>query len=155
MRKNYTTSKHFFEREIKDGEGNVTSTETINSSSYKHTNNNIEFLMLNISNDTYWLNEFQNVNEFHLLLRMLRKQDSEYYTITMNQDLYDDISEHINLSKKTIMNILASLVNRNILKRKSKGTYMIHPDMLLKGNTYDYQKKIDVWNNTKTSQSHK
>lgn len=116
-----------------------------NKSPFSMINNNSHFESFDFSIIT-------NPKELILMMLLVKLQPSTQHYLTLNDLHYDYLIIKLQLSRKAIVNLILSMVKKDLLRRVCRGTYMVNPHLFYKGYTDIYETTCVFWNNLNTSQ---
>lgn len=96
--------------------------------------------------DDNW-NRKLNAIDMHILFELIKYDNQHTMQINIDKHLRQKLCEYLNTSEPQITKSLANMIKNNILKRLSRGVYMINPDCIWIGNTQKQQEKQEVYDN--------
>ncbi len=81
----------------------------------------------------------------HLLIELIKYDNQHTMRINIDKNLRSKICEHLKTSEAQITKSLSNMVKQNILKRLSRGVYMINPSVVWMGNSQKQEEKQSIY----------
>lgn len=112
------------------------------SKSYTYKTKTKRFAMVQLDDD--W-NRLIKPMDTHLLIELIKYDNQHTMRINIDKNLRSKICEYLKTSEAQITKSLSNMVKQNILKRLSRGVYMINPSVVWMGNSQKQEEKQSIY----------
>lgn len=82
-----------------------------------------------------------------ILMEMVSIDNQQTMRVNVDKSVRQSICKLLDISEAQITKSLANMVKQNIIKRVSKGVYMINPDTVCMGNANTQLEKKEIYDN--------
>jgi hypothetical protein len=132
-------TNHYVEEVVDYATGEIVS----NVKRYTYKTNGKRFAMMQL--DDNWNRKIKAM-DVYVLFELIKYDNQHTMHINIDKSLRENLCKNLDISEAQITKSLSNMVKENILKRVSRGTYMINPSTVWIGNTQKQEEKQEIYN---------